>query len=85
MNILNEKAFTISTKEDFVGFLELLITDLKTNPNEWENKDLESYLGAIASWIEDTEGFYLNNNLQIPKNVDWKTFATILLAAKIYE
>ncbi|WP_299178724.1 hypothetical protein [uncultured Chryseobacterium sp.] len=85
MDDLTRKVFSISSKDDFTGFLELLISDFKSNPGEWENKDLESYLEAVASWTDDMEGYYINHNLPIPKDVDWRTFATILLAARIYE
>jgi hypothetical protein len=76
---------TINGKEDFIRFVELLISDLRNNPDKWENKDLDSYLGAIASWTEDMDGYYQNNNLSLPENIDWKVFANILMAAKIYE
>ena len=85
MKELIEKLENLNTKEDFVSFVELLVENLKNNPGEWENKDLVSYLGAIASWTEDSDGYYRNMNLPIPKNVDWKTFANILMAAKMYE
>lgn len=76
---------TITNKEDFIEFVNLLITDLAKNPDEWENKTLDSYLEAIGRWTEDMEGYYLNHHLSIPENVDWKVVATILIAAKIYE
>ncbi len=85
MKELNDKVETINNKEDFINFLELLIQDLKRNSNEWENRSLETYLGAIASWTEDMDGYYQNNSLPTPKNIDWKVFAQILIAAKIYE
>lgn len=85
MDNLIIKVFNISSKDDFIEFLKLLISDFKSNSGEWENKNLESYLGAVASWTDDMEGYYISHNLPIPKDVDWKTFATILLAAKIYE
>jgi hypothetical protein len=40
--------------------------------------------GTVSCWTEDMSGF-INNGLPIPENVDWKTFAMILLAAKMYE
>ena len=80
-----KKINEISSKEDFITFVELLVSDLKSNPDEWENKSLRSYLEAIASWTEDMEGFYQNNNLEVPRNVNWKVFANILMAAKMYE
>ena len=75
----------LNTKEDFVIFLELLVKDLRNNPNGWENNNLESYLEAAASWTEDMEGYYENNNLSLPQDVNWKVFANILIAATMYE
>ncbi len=75
----------VNSKDDFVMFVEQLVQNLKSKPNDWENKSLESYLLAIANWTEDMEGYYKNNNLPIPENVDWQVFANILIAAKMYE
>lgn len=80
-----DKINTIKTKSDFINFVELLLENLKSNPEEWENKTLPNFLEAIASWTEDMDGYYKNNNLPIPENIDWKVFANILAAAKIYE
>lgn len=85
MRELLEKLNHLNTKEDFVSFVELLVQNLRNNPGEWENKDLVSYLDAIASWTGDSDGYYRNMNLPIPQNVDWKVFANILIAAKMYE
>lgn len=62
-----------------------LINDLKVNPEKWENKSLLAYLEAIQSWTDDMEGYYVNNNLPVPKNMNWNVFADILTAARIYE
>jgi len=75
----------IKTKENFIDFVEILIIDLEKKSEEWTNKSLHEYLEAIASWTEDMDGYYINNNLPIPENVNWKLFANILLAAKMYE
>lgn len=85
MQELINKIQTLKCKEDFVEFIRLLIVDLQENPNGWENQTLESYLEAIASWTEDMEGYYQNNNIEIPQNINWKVFANILMAAKMYE
>ena len=85
MKELINKYESLNSKEDFISFVELLITDLKSNPGEWENNTLETYLEAIISCTEDLEGYYLNNNLPIPQNVNWKVFANILITAKMYE
>ncbi|TAE39885.1 MAG: hypothetical protein EAZ70_04805 [Runella slithyformis] len=75
----------ISTKGDFIKFLEVFLEDLKSNSNEWENTSLSSYIEAMAAWTDDMEGYYTNNNLEIPDNINWKVFANILVAAAIYE
>ena len=80
-----EKVEAISSKEDFIKFAEWLLEDFEKNPGEWENKTLVSYLRALSSCTEDIEGFYKNLNLQLPKNIEWKVFAHILMAAKMYE
>lgn len=80
-----EQIQNIRSKEDFIKFIGDLIVDLKTNPNNWENKTLGDYLEALQSWTEDMEGYYINNNLPVPENVSWKIFADILMAATMYE
>lgn len=80
-----QKINEINTKEDFVSFVELLVSNLNSNPNEWTNKTLPEYLESIASWTEDMDGYYQNKNIPTPENVNWKVFASILIAAKMYE
>ncbi|AIU90606.1 hypothetical protein ABRP70_05460 [Pectobacterium odoriferum] len=75
----------ISSKDDLVKLISALARDFKENPDEWENKDLSSYLEAVASWIEDMDGYYENTNQPLPKDTNWKVFADILMAAKVYE
>ncbi|MEH2922322.1 hypothetical protein ACFFL1_14895 [Samsonia erythrinae] len=80
-----DEFFPISSKDDLVKLISALAKDFKENPDEWENKDLSSYLEAVASWIEDMDGYYENTNQPIPKDTNWKVFADILMAAKVYE
>ena len=75
----------ISNRDRFLKFMELLIGHLKNNPDEWENKSLLEYLEAVANWTADMDGYYINNNLTIPENVNWQVFANILLGASVYE
>ena len=84
MKELTSKLECLRTKGDFLEFMSLLIADLRTNPQDWENRDLESYLNAIMNWTEDMDGYYQNNNLPTPLNVDWRILANILLAATMY-
>ncbi|MEQ9845810.1 DUF7660 family protein [Pectobacterium brasiliense] len=80
-----DEFFPISSKDDLVKLISALARDFKENPDGWENKDLSSYLEAVASWIEDMDGYYENTNQPLPKDTNWKIFADILVAAKIYE
>lgn len=75
----------VGNKEDFLKFMNALISDLKANPEDWENSSLESYLEAINNWTNDMDGYYQNTNQPIPTDVNWKVFAEILTAATMYE
>jgi hypothetical protein len=81
----SQKISEIKDRKDFVHFVELLVYSLKDNPTEWTNRTLSEYLEGIASWTEDMDGYYQNNNIPIPENIDWKVFANILIGAKMYE
>jgi hypothetical protein len=85
MTDITEIVENINNKNDFVRFIELLVNDLKTNPEEWENSTLESFLEAMAAWTDDMEGYYRNTNQPIPNNINWKVFAKILMASTVYE
>jgi len=75
----------IQTREDFISFLRSLKKDYLENLKSWENKDIGAFLEAMASWMEDMDGFYINQRLPVPKNPDWKVFADILMGGKLYE
>lgn len=80
-NIISE----IKTKEDFIGFVNSLSNDKRERSDEWENKDISSYLEGIGSWVEDMEGYFINMKKEMPQNIDWKFIATLLYVGKIYE
>lgn len=80
-----EKIDGIKDKEDFISFINFLLTDNRVNNDEWENKDILSYLDAISSWVEDMEGYYQNMKIDIPANIDWKFIASLFYVGKIYE
>ena len=82
---LEKKINDITCKNDFIAFVELLISNLKNNPDEWNNLTLSEYLEGIANWTEDMDGYYQNMNIPLPENITWKVFANILIAAKMYE
>jgi hypothetical protein len=75
----------VESKDDFIRFLDALRNDLKSNPNEWENNDLNSYLNAMKAWTVDMEGYFKNQGIELPVSIPWNVFANVLLAAKMYE
>ncbi|QUL56557.1 hypothetical protein KDC22_08720 [Paenibacillus tritici] len=75
----------VSDKDQFSEFIGVLVNDFKSNPGDWENRDIESFLEGIKSWVEDMEGYYENNNLPIPQNIDWNFLAHLFYVGKLYE
>lgn len=82
---VHELVEQVETKDDFLRFLDALQNDFKSNPVEWENADLHSYLSAIRAWTGDMDGYFRNRGVELPVSNPWKLFANILLAAKMYE
>lgn len=82
---LHELVIQIKTKNDFIEFARALAIDLAANRDTWENPTLESYLEAIARWVEDSDGFYRNQGRAVPIDPSWQNLAEILIAAKMYE
>jgi hypothetical protein len=73
------------SRADFITFLQTLRSNLQQKPEEWENRDLVSFLKAMAAWVEDMDGYYQNLGESIPDQPTWKTMGQILLAARVYE
>jgi hypothetical protein len=82
---LAEYKNSVCSREDFVVFVKALSKDLRDNPATWENGTLERFLEALAAWIEDMDGYYLNQGKPVPQQPDWKVAADMLMAAKVYE
>ena len=85
MREIGDLARNVKSKKDFIEFVEGLIRDLNDNPDDWENKSLGSYLEALGSWTESMENYYINTGQPVPKEINWKVFADILMAASMYE
>lgn len=75
----------VHTKEEFVKFLYKLRDSYKNDPAMWSNKSVEDYLDALAACTGGMEGFYLNRDEEVPKNIDWSVFADLLDCARIYD
>jgi hypothetical protein len=82
---LTEIVNRINTQEDFAAFVQKLQHDFKENPGSWENRDLPSFLEAIAGWVGDMDGYFQNQGKEAPPQPTWKLLGAILLAARVYE
>ncbi|WP_444886544.1 DUF7660 family protein [Microbulbifer sp. JMSA008] len=82
---LPNKLGEIKTRADFSSFILDVLEDFKNNASTWENTDLANFLEAMAAWTEDMDGFYANQGKGMPENIQWKVFAEIIYAARIYE
>ncbi len=82
---LVEQAKAIESREDLVSFIHALIGDLRQNPDGWENPTLEAYLQALAAWVNDMDGYYLNRSEPVPEQPTWQTMGDILMGARVYE
>jgi hypothetical protein len=83
---LVEKGEAVDSKADFTEFVRLLLLNYRQHPGEWENNSLELFLEGLIGFVENQEGYYRNVgaavNLERP---NWRVFADILLAARVYE
>lgn len=70
-----KQAEEINNQKDFVKFLNSLQKDLQENLSEWENDSLAKFLDALKGYCSDKD----------QKKTSWKTFAELLLAARVYE
>jgi hypothetical protein len=75
----------IHTREELVAFIRDLHQDYLRRGQNWENPTLDRFLEALASWVEDSNGWYRNFGKEIPAGGDWTFIARALSAATVYE
>jgi hypothetical protein len=56
----SDSVYEMNSRSDLVQFIYALQDDLKQHPENWENSDLHTYLGALAGFLGDAEGYYRN-------------------------
>ena len=81
---LHEQAESIQSQADFIRFVAALARDLEESPDAWENATLERFLAAMAAWTPSMDAYYANAGRPVAEP-SWRTFAEILLAARVYE
>jgi len=76
----------VETKSDFMKILVYLLRDLSKHQDEWENITLADFLSAVHGFTGDIEGYYKNRGETVDlSQPSWSLFATILMAARVYE
>jgi hypothetical protein len=68
----------MKTRDDVVQAIRRLLTQLKDNPDSWENPTLERYLDSMAAWLEDS-------GKSADRPASWDLIIEMMEAAKIYE
>lgn len=82
---VEDQVNSIRSREEFAAFVRSLAQDFEEHPEAWQNADLSSFFEALAAWVDDMEGYYSNRGERMPEHPDWRTFAQILAAARVYE
>lgn len=82
---LAAKARSVSSKQELVEFIRLLLDDFARGARAWNNSTLPSFLEASAGWLGDSDGYYRNLGEPIPDAPSWRMVAEMLLAATLYE
>lgn len=83
---ITEVAKRVKTKKDFERFLRLLIDDHQRRPEAWENGSLGSFLEGLRGFAEDVGGYRrAAQEEEADPAPSWELFATMLLAARVYE
>lgn len=82
---LEDFAGKVESREELLHLIRTLGEDLRRQPSSWENRDLYSYLEALAGWLADMEGFYKARGENLDELPVWRIFADALMAARVYE
>lgn len=56
----------VKSKQELSDFIDSIAAQIKANPNEYPNTNLVSFLEAMARWIHDSDGYYMNQGVPIP-------------------
>ena len=76
----------VGSREELIDHIFRLLDEHDAIGDQWENKDLYSFLQAMAGWLNDCEGYYRNTGQPVDVNQSsWQLFADALSAASVYE
>ena len=82
---LSDFAATVSSRQDFIQFVKHLNVDYREHRDEWENDDLESFLGGLSGFADDMAGYFKNMGETVDvETITWRIAAEMLMAATVY-
>lgn len=82
---LFDYAKEVSSREDFVKFVQYLNEDHRQKGDDWGNQTLEQFLGGLSGFANDMAGYYKNMGEAVDvERITWRMAAEMLLAATVY-
>ncbi len=89
MNLL-ELASNVETPQDLLNFISHLDMNLVKAPETWKNVEIDEFLIAMHDWLKEVGEKKIlmdieNSSKRTTEKINWSVFATLLLAARVYE
>ena len=85
VNMTPEDTAKIETKNDLISFMNHILEDYSKYGDKWENQNISSFTNAFKSWLEESEGFYKNLNIDRNSVNPWREVGDALAVAWIFE
>lgn len=74
-----------TSRAELSAFIDQLADSYLESPERWENDTIDSFLRAWSAWLNDMDGYFLNQGQDVPESPSWQLIAQMLLAARVYE
>jgi hypothetical protein len=82
MSNLAELEKRVQNRTSFLAYLHALQHDCEAHPEHWEHQDVERFLAALATWLEDMGDVMTDARAS---TLAWRDVARMLTAARGYE
>jgi len=76
----------VDSRDQLIGYIFELLDDHDAVGDQWENKDIYSFLQAMAAWLDDCDGYYRKSGQSVDvEKASWQILADAMAAASVYE
>lgn len=79
------KAEDVRSRQDLIEFLNGVTEDLRAGRLVVENSTVPSFVGGMAGWLEDMDGYFRNRGEEPPESASWRLLAMVVSAGLVYE